>query len=222
MIEQISRERGHEIVARIDRDHDTIDYTEMDVAIDFSIPDSAVENIKGCLSHGIPVISGTTGWLSRYEEVKTFCEEKGGAMLYASNFSLGVNLFFELNRLLAGMIARTEEYEVSIDETHHTHKLDAPSGTAITLAEGIIEKTSYSDWKLNEGGKGTIPIRSHREGEVPGTHVVRYSGSVDEISIEHKALSREGFAMGAVVAAEWILGKQGVFSMKDVLNLGGK
>lgn len=222
MIEQISLKRGHEIVARIDKDHGEIDYSEMDVAIDFSIPESAVDNIKGCLANGVPVISGTTGWLTRYDEITAFCKEVNGAFLYASNFSLGVNLFFELNRILAGMISGADGYEVSIDETHHIHKLDAPSGTAISLAEGIIEHSPYSQWKLNGDGKGTIPIHSHREGEVPGTHIVTYSGSVDEISIAHKAHNREGFALGAVVASEWIIGKHGVFSMKEVLNLGGK
>jgi 4-hydroxy-tetrahydrodipicolinate reductase len=222
MIEKISVQRGHEIVARIDQEPDEIRYNEMDVAIDFSIPESAVNNIKGALANGVPVISGTTGWLSQYDEVKAFCEEVNGGFLYASNFSLGVNLFFELNRVLAGMIAETDEYRVSIDETHHVHKVDAPSGTAITLAEGIIESSGYTRWELGKEGEGIVPIHSHREGEVPGTHLVTYKGVVDEIRIEHKAHSREGFALGAVVAAEWIQGKRGVFSMKDVLNLGGK
>ncbi len=222
MIEQISLKRGHEIVIRIDENPMEVPFDTLDVAIDFSVPESAVANIKNCLDHGVPVISGTTGWLSRYDEVRDHCLESKGAFLYASNFSLGVNIFFELNRILAGMITNTGQYEVSIDETHHIHKLDAPSGTAITLGEGIIDNSDYKKWGLDEKGPGIIPIRSHREGEVPGTHVVTYSGDVDEISIRHEAFSREGFALGAVVAAEWIQGKQGVFNMKDVLNLGGK
>ncbi|MBT8285486.1 MAG: 4-hydroxy-tetrahydrodipicolinate reductase [Flavobacteriaceae bacterium] len=222
MIEQISLKRGHHIVARIDLETAKINYGEIDVAIDFSVPESAVDNIRGCLANGVPVISGTTGWLNRYEEVADYCKEKKGAFLYSSNFSLGVNIFFELNNILAGLIANSKNYKVSIDETHHIHKLDAPSGTAITLAEGIIEATDYSKWELDGKGEDTVVVHSHREGEVPGTHIVTYSGSVDEISIKHKAYNREGFALGAVVAAEWIQGKQGVFSMKDVLNLGTK
>ena len=222
MIEQLGEKRGHSIVARIDENPTEIPYDQMDVAIDFSVPASAVENIKGCLDHGIPVVCGTTGWLDRYEEVRSHCLDVKGAFLYASNFSLGVNIFFELNRILAGMIADSSEYKVTVDETHHIHKLDAPSGTAITLAEGIIDTSGYTQWRLEEEGKDIVPIISHREGEVPGTHVVRYSSDVDDLSIKHEAHSREGFALGAVVAAEWIQGKQGVFSMKDVLNLGGK
>ncbi|MEZ2416054.1 4-hydroxy-tetrahydrodipicolinate reductase [Muriicola sp. E247] len=222
MIEQISMKRGHKIVARVDLETATINYGDIDVAIDFSVPESAVDNIRGCLANGVPVISGTTGWLNRYKEVEEYCREKKGAFLYSSNFSLGVNIFFELNTLLAGLIANSENYKVSIDETHHIHKLDAPSGTAITLAEGIIEATDYKKWELDGKGEDTVVVHSHREGEVPGTHIVTYSGTVDEISIKHKAYNREGFALGAVVAAEWIQGKQGVFSMKDVLNLGTK
>ncbi|NNJ88135.1 MAG: 4-hydroxy-tetrahydrodipicolinate reductase [Eudoraea sp.] len=220
MIEQISQKRGHSIVARIDVGTTEIDYEHMDVAIDFSIPESAVNNIKGCLMAGVPVISGTTGWLTQYEEVTQLCKEQEGAFLYASNFSLGVNIFFELNKVLARMMAKVKTYEASIDETHHIHKLDAPSGTAITLAEGIINETGYTKWALNNEQKDILPIHSHREGEIPGTHEVNYSGAEDQISIKHIAHGREGFALGAVVAAEWIVGKKGIFSMKDVLNLG--
>jgi 4-hydroxy-tetrahydrodipicolinate reductase len=219
MIEQIALKRGHEIVARIDIDKSGIDYSAMEVAIDFSVPESAVDNIKGCLENGVPVISGTTGWLNRFKEVEGCCEQHQGAFLYASNFSLGVNIFFELNRKLARMMATAGDYKVSIDETHHIHKLDAPSGTAITLAEGIIAESKYEGWKLEKGEGASIPIHSHREGEVPGTHEITYEGPVDQLSIKHIAHGREGFALGAVVAAEWIPGKRGVFSMKDVLNL---
>ncbi|QBA64566.1 4-hydroxy-tetrahydrodipicolinate reductase [Muriicola soli] len=222
MIEKVSLNRGHKIVARVDIGSAERDYNQMDVAIDFSVPESAVENIKGCLANGVPVISGTTGWLQHYEEVAEFCKKEKGAFIYSSNFSLGVNIFFELNSILAKMMAGTGEYKVSIDETHHIHKLDAPSGTAITLAEGIIGATDYTRWQLNKDDDDAVVVRSHREGEIPGTHEVTYSGTVDDISIKHTAHNREGFALGAVVAAEWIQGKQGVYSMKDVLNLGAK
>lgn len=206
-------------MARIDVGTAEINYEDMDVAIDFSIPESAVNNIKGCLKAGVPVISGTTGWLTQYEEVADLCKKQQGAFLYASNFSLGVNIFFELNKVLAGMMANVKTYTASIDETHHIHKIDAPSGTAITLAEGIIRESDYAKWALENGGKDILPIHSHREGEIPGTHEVSYSGAEDQISIKHIAHGREGFALGAVVAAEWIQGRKGVFSMKDVLNL---
>ncbi len=220
MIAQLAENRNHTIVARIDIDTTAIDYENMDVAIDFSTPEAALDNIKGCIKAGVPVISGTTGWLDRYEEVINFCNEHDGAFLYASNFSVGVNVFFELNQYLARMMANLKEYQITIEETHHTQKIDAPSGTAITLAEGIINETDYCQWSLESNNKDTLPIRSNRIGEVAGTHEVTYAGSVDQIQIKHIAHNREGFALGAVMAAEWILGKKGVFSMKDVLNLG--
>jgi len=220
MIEHLAERRGHSIVATIEIETTEIDYSNMDVAIDFSMPEAALRNIKGCLAAGVPIISGTTGWLEHYEEAVTYCKEHKGAFLYASNFSLGVHVFFELNQYLARMMSNLKEYKVSVDETHHIQKLDAPSGTAITLAEGIIHESAYDQWSLNKIMPGSIPIHSHREGEVPGTHIVTYAGAVDEIKIEHKAHNREGFALGAVVAAEWIHGKKGVFSMKDVLNMG--
>lgn len=220
MIEQICQKRGHSIVARIDEHTTEVDYREMDVAIDFSIPESAVANIKGCLLAGVPVISGTTGWLDDYKEITELCKLQKGAFLYASNFSLGVNIFFELNTYLARMMANLKNYEAEIEETHHIHKVDAPSGTAITLAEGIIGETSYTHWALDKSGKHILSIHSHRKGEIPGTHEVTYAGAEDQLSIKHIAHGREGFALGAVVAAEWIIGKNGVFSMKDVLNLG--
>lgn len=220
MIEQICQKRGHSIVARIDEHTTEIDYREMDVAIYFSVPESAVANIKGCLLAGVPVISGTTGWLDDYKEITELCKSQKGAFLYASNFSLGVNIFFELNTYLARMMANLKNYEAEIEETHHIHKVDAPSGTAITLAEGIIGETSYTRWALDKSGKNILPIHSHRKGEIPGTHEVTYAGAEDQLSIKHIAHGREGFALGAVVAAEWIIGKNGVFSMKDVLNLG--
>jgi 4-hydroxy-tetrahydrodipicolinate reductase len=219
MIEETAMERGHTIVARIDIDTTRIDYSRMDVAIDFSTPEAAWENIKGCLEQNVPVISGTTGWLDSYKDAVALCNMKNGAFIYASNFSLGVNVFFELNSYLAAMMNNLSDYRVDIEEVHHTQKVDAPSGTAISLAEQIIQKSSYDNWKLGGGSEKDLPIHSKREGEVRGTHTVSYQSKIDTLEIRHTAHSRKGFALGAVVAAEWIQGKKGVFGMKDVLNL---
>jgi 4-hydroxy-tetrahydrodipicolinate reductase len=219
-IEKIAISRGHEIVIRKDVD-DRIDITLADVAIDFSVPTSAFNNITNCLNNNVPVISGTTGWLEKYDDALALCKEKNGAFIYASNYSLGVNIFFELNKQLAKMMKAVEGYNISMEEIHHTEKLDAPSGTAITLAQGIIENTSKSNWKLGEEeiSEDTIAIVAKRIPEVPGTHTVWYNSEVDTIEIKHTSDSRKGFALGAVVAAEWISDKTGVFSMKDVLNI---
>jgi 4-hydroxy-tetrahydrodipicolinate reductase len=219
-IEKIAISRGHEIVIRKDVD-DRIDITLADVAIDFSVPTSAFNNITNCLNNNVPVISGTTGWLDKYDDAIALCKEKNGAFIYASNYSLGVNIFFELNKQLAKMMKAVEGYNISMEEIHHTEKLDAPSGTAITLAQGIIENTSKSNWKLGEEeiSEDTIAIVAKRIPEVPGTHTVWYNSEVDTIEIKHTADSRKGFALGAVVAAEWISDKTGIFSMKDVLNI---
>ena len=218
-IEKIALSRGHEIVIRKDVD-DVIDINLADVAIDFSVPSSAFNNITNCINNKVPVISGTTGWLDKYEEAVALCREKNSAFIYASNYSLGVNIFFELNKQLAKMMRSLEDYEISMEEIHHTKKLDAPSGTAITLAEGIIENSSKNNWKLgDEASEGNIPIVAKRIPDIPGTHTVWYDSEVDAIEIKHTAHSRKGFALGAVVAAEWIVGKKGVFSMKDVLNI---
>ncbi|TXN35183.1 4-hydroxy-tetrahydrodipicolinate reductase [Flagellimonas hymeniacidonis] len=219
MIEQIALERGHTIVAKVDVNTTDVNYNGMDVAIDFSTPDSAFHNITSCFEHGVPIISGTTGWLSDYDKAVSFCNEKNGAFIYASNFSLGVNVFFELNSYLAKIMSGLNQYGVTMEEIHHTQKLDAPSGTAITLAEDIIENTDYVAWNSEKENERTIPITSKREGTVPGTHTISYESKVDDIEIKHTAHNREGFALGAVIAAEWIKGKSGVFSMKDVLNL---
>jgi 4-hydroxy-tetrahydrodipicolinate reductase len=219
MIEQIALERGHQIVARVDVGSPEINYREADVAIDFSTPEAAFNNIKKCFVNKVPVISGTTGWLDKFEQAVALCHQMDGAFIYASNFSLGVNIFFELNAFLAGMMDSLPEYTASVEETHHIHKVDAPSGTAITLAEGIIEKTDYTGWCADQKEPGLIPVHSKREGEVPGTHTVTYRSPADSIEIRHTANNREGFALGAVVAAEWLQGKTGVFSMRDVLNL---
>ncbi|MDX1766768.1 4-hydroxy-tetrahydrodipicolinate reductase [Arenibacter troitsensis] len=219
MIEKIALKRNHDIVAKIDLDATDINFSEIDVAIDFSMPNAAYGNIKNCLEHNVPIISGTTGWLQDYQKAVALCEKNNGAFIYASNFSLGVNLFFELNSYLAKLMAPQDQYRVAMEEIHHTQKLDAPSGTAITLAEGVIENTNYTKWKLDSAGNMEIPITAKRIGDTPGTHTVTYESEVDSIEIKHTAHNREGFALGAVIAAEWIVGKTGVFTMKDVLNL---
>ena len=220
-IEQIALQRGHEIVLKIDKGDNDYNIREADVAIDFSIPSAAVSNITTCLKNGIPIISGTTGWLNQFDDMVALCKERDGAFIYASNYSLGVNIFFELNRQLAKMMSSLKQYNVSMEEIHHTQKLDAPSGTAITLAEGIIEHTDYTNWELdNSDSKNTLPIVAKRIENIPGTHQVDYNSEVDNISISHTAHNRQGFALGAVIAAEWIVGKTGIFTMKDVLNIG--
>jgi len=219
-IEQIAIKRGHNIVLTVDKDDRDYDITKADVAIDFSIPTEAFNNISNCLNNNVPVISGTTGWLENYDNAVALCKEKQGAFIYASNYSLGVNIFFELNKTLAKMMSTLKQYKVSMEEIHHTQKLDEPSGTAISLANDIISKhDSFDNWKLDENGERTIPITAKRIENVPGTHTIHYESDVDTISIEHVAHNRQGFALGAVIAAEWIVGKTGVFTMNDVLGL---
>jgi len=219
-IEQIALSRGHDIVLKIDKHITDYDITKADVAIDFSVPSAAVGNLSKALNNNVPVISGTTGWLKDYDDITRLCKERDGAFIYASNFSIGVNIFFELNKQLAKMMAHLDKYKVNIEEIHHTQKLDAPSGTAITLAEGIIKNSNYQHWSLDQKGTDTISIVAKRIEDVPGTHIVSYDSTVDTIEIKHTAKNREGFALGAVIAAEWIVGKTGIFTMKDVLNLG--
>ncbi|MDB2462493.1 4-hydroxy-tetrahydrodipicolinate reductase [Algibacter sp.] len=220
-IEQIAIKRGHNVVLTIDKGDTDYDITKADVAIDFSIPTVAYNNISNCINNNVPVISGTTGWLDKYDDAVALCKEKKGAFIYASNYSLGVNIFFELNKTLAKMMSALKQYNVSMEEIHHTQKLDAPSGTAISLANGVIEQhDGYNNWKLEEKGEQTIPITAKRIEDIPGTHTVTYESEVDTINIEHIAHTRQGFALGAVVAAEWIAGKAGVFTMNDVLNIG--
>lgn len=218
-VEKIALERGHEIVLRIDNAHTPYDIAVADVAIEFSMPESAFVNIQNCIENQVPVVAGTTGWLKDYDKAVTLCEQHQSAFLYASNFSVGVNVFFALNKTLAKLMATLKEYDVSIEEIHHTQKLDAPSGTAITLAEGIIANSDKTDWKLGAAQAKEIPIEAKRIENVPGTHTVTYQSQVDTIEIKHTAHNRNGFALGAVLAAEWIVGKKGVFSMNDVLNL---
>lgn len=219
-IEKIAISRGHEIVIRKDVGAE-IDITLADVAIDFSIPNAAFENISNCIENKVPIVSGTTGWLENYDKAVALCREKKGAFIYASNYSVGVNIFFELNKQLAKMMSALEDYSISLEEIHHTKKLDAPSGTAITLAHSIIQETAKKAWELNTNtSEENIPIVAKRIEDVPGTHSVNYSSEIDSIEIKHTAHNRKGFALGAVIAAEWILDKTGVYSMKDVLNIG--
>jgi 4-hydroxy-tetrahydrodipicolinate reductase len=219
VIEKIALERGHQIVLKKDQDSSFDGLENADVAIDFSVPNSAVENISECLNNGIPVISGTTGWLADYHKMVDLCSTKNGSFIYGSNFSLGVNVFFELNEYLAKMMSNLKQYKVSMEEIHHTQKLDAPSGTAISLANGVIKQTDYLNWTLETPISNEIHIDAKRIENIPGTHSVFYDSEVDQIEIKHTAHSREGFALGAVVAAEWLIGKKGIFTMKDVLGI---
>ena len=205
-IERIALQREHEIILKTNSQNpaDTADFSAVEVAIDFSTPDTAFSNISSALTQGIPVISGTTAWLEKQTEAEQLAMENNTAFLYASNFSIGVNLFFELNKKLAQLMSKHEQYQASMKEVHHIHKLDAPSGTAISLAEDM---------------QGEIHIESERTGEVPGTHIITYQSGIDSIEIKHEAHNRQGFALGAVLAAEWIKDKKGVFSMSDMLNL---
>ena len=220
IIERIALERGHEIVLKKSRNDNFDGLEKADIAIDFSVPTAAVENISTCFNSNIPVISGTTGWLEHYSHMVKLCQEQNGAFIYGSNFSLGVNIFFELNDYLSKIMSKFAQYKTSIEEIHHTKKLDAPSGTAITLAETIINNSDYSSWGLNEiKNADELKITAKRIPDVPGTHIISYTSAIDTIEIKHEAHNREGFALGAVIAAEWLVGKKGVFSMKNVLNL---
>jgi 4-hydroxy-tetrahydrodipicolinate reductase len=219
-VDKIATERGHEIVLRIDVNSDKYDISKAEIAIDFSTPETAVDNITNCFNHQVPIVSGTTGWLDRYDEMTALCLKSNSAFIYASNFSLGVNLFFALNRQLAKLMNNVNDYKLALEEIHHMEKLDTPSGTAITLAEGIIEVSDKKSWTMDvTNNPNQIPIIAKRLPDVPGTHTVSYTSGVDEISIQHKAHNRQGFALGAVIAAEWLHEKKGVFSMKDVLGL---
>jgi 4-hydroxy-tetrahydrodipicolinate reductase len=226
IIGEIAESRGHSLVAKINIDNrselDTLDPTSIDVAIEFSQPEAAVENISWAMDRGIPVVSGTTGWLSRKIEVEKLTKEKNGAFFYASNYSIGVNIFFKVNEFLAKLMNETSGYKASLEEIHHTEKKDAPSGTAITLAEGIIRNIdNLSGWVLDEQSNENeqlLPIVAKRIDPAPGTHIIRYSSEIDQIEISHTAHSRQGFALGAVLVAEWIQGRKGVLSMDDFLS----
>jgi len=224
-IEEIAVSKGHEIVLKVNIDNledNTIEnIRKADVVIEFTGPESAFENISRCIEAGVPVVSGSTGWLSKYDEAKKLCEANNGSFLYASNFSVGVNIFFAVNERLAELMAAQPQYDVSIKEIHHTAKLDAPSGTAITLAEQVLERSSFKkNWVKEQGmTKDELSIFSERIDPAPGTHHVKYSSEIDEIEIIHTAHSRKGFAGGAVLAAEFIKDRKGIFSMRDVLGI---
>ena len=223
-IEQIALNRGHQIVSIVDinnpEEFQSANFKSADVAIEFTTPATAFDNYMKSFAAGVPVVSGTTGWLDRIGEIKEKCEKEGKTFFYASNFSIGVNIFFALNKYLAKIMNNFPSYNISMTETHHIHKLDAPSGTAITLAEGIIENVDRKDrWTLETAEQPTdLPIHAIREGEVPGIHEVTYESDVDYISIKHDAKSRAGFALGAVVAAEFTAGKKGFLGMDDMLQ----
>lgn len=222
-IEQVALERGHEISAKFDDQHPVAaaGKIEADAAIDFSVPDAAVASIRKCVDQNLPLVMGTTGWYDQFEEMKRYIQEKDGSFLYATNFSIGVNLFFKLNKVLAEIMDNHTDYEVNMKEVHHTEKLDAPSGTAITLAEDLLTKINRKKSWINQpsSNKEELSIVSERIPEVRGTHRVHYHNDIDEITIEHKAKSRKGFALGAVLAAEWLINKKGIFTMKDVLEI---
>ena len=226
MIEALAIERGHTAVVKINIDN-TEDFNQgniskADVAIEFTGPDSAYENIKKCIDFGIPVVSGSTGWNERLDEMKQYALKKNGSFLHASHFSIGVNIFFEVNRQLARLMAAQKEYSVQLKEIHHTQKKDAPSGTAVSLAEQIMENMPSKKKWVNQPSKNTeeLSILSERIDPAPGTHYVKYSSEIDDIEIIHTAHNRKGFALGAVMAAEFIHDKKGVFTMKDVMQIG--
>ena len=224
-IEEIALQKGHQIVLRItsrNTDEMTIsNILKADVAIEFTSPHSAVQNIKTCLDAGVPVVSGSTGWLAQWDDVKQYCGDKNVAFLYASNFSIGVNLFFELNTYLAKLISKYDEYDVMIEEIHHTQKKDAPSGTAITLAEQVLQQINRKKSWTKEAATSQeeLEIKSQRIDPAPGTHVVTYRSDIDDIQITHEAHNRKGFAFGAVLAAAFLKDKKGIYTMKDVLSL---
>lgn len=222
-IEAIALDRGHEITARVNREHpiEEVNWAEIDIAIEFTQPDLAVRHMEICMKNHTPVVVGTTAWQQDLPKVHQLVSDLNGTLLHASNFSVGVNIFFEINRKLAQIMNRYPAYKVSMEEIHHVQKLDAPSGTAVSLANDIIaEHEAYSSWKLSTENPSSdaIPIKAVREPNVPGTHEVTYDSEIDSIRIEHVAHNRTGFALGAVLAAEFLLGKEGIFTMKDVLK----
>lgn len=222
-IEKIALGRGHEIVCKIDADNmndfDSEAFRSADVAIEFTTPDTAYGNCLRAFSKGVRVVSGTTGWINRLPEIKRMCDEGRATLFYSSNYSIGVNVLFAVNKYLAKIMNHLPEYNVDMTEIHHIHKLDHPSGTAITLAEGIIENIDRKDkWSEDSDADNVVKIAYERKGEVPGTHIINYTSAVDKITISHEAFNREGLALGAVMAAEWLNGKQGFFGMDDMLN----
>lgn len=225
-IERIATEAGHEVVLRLNNETQWKENEEVirqaDVAIEFSKPEAAFQNVWNCIQAGLPVVCGTTGWAERLPQIRQYCTEKKGAFFYATNFSIGVYIFMETSRRLAQLMGNRPQYKVGIEETHHIHKLDAPSGTAVTLAETVLPYLEHKkDWTLETGSSlpsDSLPIRSIRSGEAPGTHIITYQSVIDTIVLRHEAHSREGFAAGALEAAQWIVGKQGCFGMEDMMR----
>ncbi|MCX6280662.1 MAG: 4-hydroxy-tetrahydrodipicolinate reductase [Bacteroidetes bacterium] len=223
-IHKLAEKRGHEVFLTIDNDEEWQEksrlLSEAEVAIEFTTPDSAVDNILRCFEANVPVVVGTTGWIEDMENIRRNCIENNKCLFFSTNFSIGVNLFFDLNRYLASLMAKWGNYEISIEETHHIHKLDAPSGTAIVLANDIIRNIERKEkWvKEFQENPDEVGIKSYRSEDVPGTHIVRYESEMDAIVITHTSKSRRGMALGAMLAAEWIKGKQGFFEMRDLLN----
>ena len=217
-IEKISLERGHTISLIKDKNDNIKSIKGSDVAINFSTPNSAVSNIKLALESSVPVVSGTTGWLDHYNEIVNYSKKTKTSFIYSSNYSLGVNLFFELNKKLAKLLSNHNDYKIFVQEIHHKEKLDKPSGTALTLIDDIIKNSDYEGWTFEKSKNKIVRIESLRENNVPGIHKINYDSDIDSIEIKHTAHSRKGFALGAVVTAEWIINKQGVFNMSDIIN----
>jgi len=222
-IEAIALQRGHTIVLKTGRANaasvSAEDFRKADVVIEFSTPDTVIANIQKCLDAQVPVVVGTTGWYDAFETVAEECLQKNGTLFHATNFSLGVNLFMKVNSYLAELMNKYDSYDVEMEEIHHIHKLDKPSGTAITLANQVIEKSARKkNWSISEHHPETLFIKDVREGEVPGTHIIRYTSAIDDIEIMHKAHNRKGFALGAVIAAEYSIGKKGIFTMSDLMS----
>ena len=223
VIEKMAVDRGHSITAKITSRESNFSSDVLkgsDVAIEFSVPDSAINNINKCFEVGVPVVVGTTGWLDQLEAVSNTCTQKNGGLFYASNFSVGVNIFFKINQLLAKLMNPQTAYDVTMEEIHHSQKLDSPSGTALTLVNQIIDNVDRkSDWvEALDGKPSEIAINAKREENVPGTHIITYENAIDKIEIMHEAKGREGFAMGAILAAEFMVGKTGIYSMNDLLK----
>ncbi len=221
-IESVALQRNHTITLKITNENINYitesDLQKADVAIEFSTPQTVITNIKKCFNANLPIVVGTTGWYENFEEIKKLCADKKGSLFHATNFSLGVNLFFKVNMYLAELMNKCNDYDVSMEEIHHTHKLDKPSGTAITLANQVIEKIERKkNWSITTPSAETLYIKDVREGEVPGTHIIKYQSQIDDIEIMHKAHNRKGFALGAIIAAEFLKDKKGVFSMNDII-----
>jgi 4-hydroxy-tetrahydrodipicolinate reductase len=219
IIEKLAVKKGHTIVSRINQYSSKEEILKADIAIEFSTPQAAVLNIKFCLENNIPIVSGTTGWLAHYDKMIKLCENRNGSFIYASNFSIGVNLFFSINEYVSNLMEPWKDYQVSIEEVHHNQKLDTPSGTAVTLAEEIIRNSDKKNWELNGTEAENINITAKRINDIKGTHIINYDSNIDTILIKHEAHSRDGFALGAILAAEWLVDKKGIFTMKDVLQI---